>query len=697
MPALYVTGICSSLHISLVDCQKGISAATLPVKFPPRFIQITLPVVEIRIFLFAYSCTKQALFIYLLTILVLKVLNCYETWSYVSESSYFLSAVTPMCEEHDRPQDLFCKTCDELLCGNCLVESHANHIFSEAKDVMQEELDQLKCNHLEVAEEALLNMMTGETEVTVVIDEMKDRGEAVRKHIREYFRLIRDSLYQREEYLLTTADSIIKKKVDALQQQTDTLERCRRDLQGQIKMLNHMLLLRKDDVQFLIDKKRIMAEVESAVETARTKERTPTENTKDGPDYYLPMSLLEGTLNYTEVFCKPCPVRFTAFGENLTKAFVGVEASFTIQARDQYGLRSYKDGSTIDIAIKDPNSVDVECHISLPEQLLGEYVVHYTPKMLGVHNIVITADGQAITDSKSTVVVLQNRSRDYLLLDRPSCVIMKHQVHPEVSTMRGVCALPNNNIMFVDAFCLRIIAQDGTLVNTVGSYGNGPGQFTLPLGVAANKHGVIFASDSANHRVEKFSPEGKFLLSFGNQDTMNGCLDSPEGIALLAEEKVYVADRGNNRIQVFMQRNGKFAMGFGKKGNGPVQFNGPRALAVDTAWNRLLVTDCGNSRIQAVTLDGKPLMQFGTQGSVSLSNHFFPFCITTDQDGFVFVTETRSRSVLIFTPQGYLIKRLGEDLGLFRTPHGISVDTQGQVIVTDASSHRMYFFKLPSL
>ena len=611
-------------------------------------------------------------------------------------SSVFPAAVTPMCEEHDRPRDLFCKTCDELLCGNCLVKSHTNHMLSVAKDVMQEALDHLRSNQLEAAEKALLNMTTGLTEVTVMIDQMKDRGEAVRRDIQEHFQRIRDSLYQREEHLLTTADSIIKKKIGALHRQADTLKRCRRDLEKQVETLNRVLQ-RKDDVQFLKDKKRIMAEVESAVETARTKERTPTENTKDGPDCYLPMSLLEGTAQYGEVFCKPCPVRFTAFGENLTKAFVGKEASFTIQARDQYGLRSYKGGTTIDVTIKDPNSVDVEYRISKPEK--GEYVVHYTPKMLGVHNIVITADDQAIAKSKSTVVVLQDRSRDYLLLDRPSCVIMKHQVHPEVSTMRGVCALPNNNVVFADAFCLRIIAQDGTLVNTVGSYGNGPGQFTLPLGVAANKHGVIFVSDSTNHRVEKFSPEGKFVISFGNQGTRNGCLDSPEGIALLAEDKVYVADRGNNRIQVFLQRNGRFAMGFGKKGNGPVQFNGPRALAVDVAWNRLLVTDCGNSRIQAVTLDGKPLMQFGTQGSIPLSNHF-PYCITTDQDGFVFVTETRSRSVLILTPQGKLIKRLGanrDDLGLFRTPHGISIDSQGQVIVTDASSHSIYFFKLPSL
>ena len=609
---------------------------------------------------------------------------------------FFLPAATPMCEEHQRPRDLFCQTCDELLCGNCLVKCHNNnHTLSEAKDVMDKALEQLRHNHLEVAEKALLNMTTGVTEVSVMMDQMKDRGEAVRREIQEHFQLIRDALYQREEQLLTTAESIIKKKVDALQRQADTLKRCKRDLEKHVVTLNRVLQ-RKDDFEFLKDKKRIMAEVESAVEVARAKERTPTENTKDGPDCYLPTSLLEDAAEYGEVFCKPCPVRFTAFGESLAKAFKGVEASFTIEARDQYGLRSYKSGTAVDITIKDPDSTDVAYYITKPEQ--GKYVVHYTPKMLGVHTVVITADGQAIAKCKSTVVVFQNRSRDYLLLDKPSRVIMKHQVHSEVSTMRGLCTLPDNNIVFADAFCLRIISRDGHLINTIGSYGTGPGQFTLPLGVAANKHGVIFVSDSTNHRIEKFSPEGRFLLSFGTQGVKNSCLESPEGIALLGEEKVYVADRGNNRIQVFLQKNGRFTMAFGKKGSGPGQFNGPRALVVDTAWNRLLVTDCGNSRIQAVTLDGKPLLQFGTQGSIPLCNHF-PYCITTDQDGFLLVTETRSRCVLILTPQGKLIKRLGanrEGLGLFRTPHAVCIDSQGQILVTDASSHSMHIFKLPS-
>ena len=87
--------------------------------------------------------------------------------------------------------------------------------------------------------------------------------------------------------------------------------------------------------------------------------------------------------------------------------------------------------------------------------------------------------------------------------------------YPEVSTMRGICTLPGDKIVFADAFCLRVVSPEGELLQTIASFGNGPGQFNLPLSVAANRLGFIFVSDSTNHRVEKFASDGRFMLMFG--------------------------------------------------------------------------------------------------------------------------------------------------------------------------------------
>ena len=138
----------------------------------------------------------------------------------------------------------------------------------------------------------------------------------------------------------------------------------------------------------------------------------------------------------------------------------------------------------------------------------------------------------------------------------PYSCFPKQQIHPEVSTIKGICTLPGDKIVFADAFCLQIVSPQGKLLQTIDSFRNGPGLFNLPLGVAANRLGFIFVSDSTNHRVEKFTSDGHFLLTFGTNGPIHGNFVYPEGIALLGEEKVYVADHGNDHIQVSCRKTG---------------------------------------------------------------------------------------------------------------------------------------------
>jgi DNA-binding beta-propeller fold protein YncE len=73
--------------------------------------------------------------------------------------------------------------------------------------------------------------------------------------------------------------------------------------------------------------------------------------------------------------------------------------------------------------------------------------------------------------------------------------------------------------------------------------------------LAISKHGDIFVADGEgpNSRVVKFSKEGKFIKWWGGKGTDPGQFDVPHSIALDAKGHVYVADRSNNRIQIFDQ------------------------------------------------------------------------------------------------------------------------------------------------
>jgi hypothetical protein len=93
-----------------------------------------------------------------------------------------------------------------------------------------------------------------------------------------------------------------------------------------------------------------------------------------------------------------------------------------------------------------------------------------------------------------------------------------------------------------------------------GVAGNGPDTFDRPTGVAVAPNGDIFVSDGhfpnkfGTARVVKFSKDGKFIKSWGHKGAGPGDFDEPHDIFVGGSlGRVYVADRKNNRIQVFDQ------------------------------------------------------------------------------------------------------------------------------------------------
>lgn len=97
-----------------------------------------------------------------------------------------------------------------------------------------------------------------------------------------------------------------------------------------------------------------------------------------------------------------------------------------------------------------------------------------------------------------------------------------------------------------------------------GVAGNGPDTFDRPTGVAVAPNGDIFVADGHapnkhdSARVVKFSKDGHFIKSWGRKGPEPGEFDEPHDIFIGGSRNwVYVADRKNNRIQVFDQ-DGKF-------------------------------------------------------------------------------------------------------------------------------------------
>jgi len=92
---------------------------------------------------------------------------------------------------------------------------------------------------------------------------------------------------------------------------------------------------------------------------------------------------------------------------------------------------------------------------------------------------------------------------------------------------------------------------NGKVLTTFGSEGTEEGQFKFPRGVAVDEGGFIFVADSGNNRIQIFNPDGTFLRAFGRWGQSDGEFKGLEGIAVNSKGNILVADRENHRIQIF--------------------------------------------------------------------------------------------------------------------------------------------------
>lgn len=73
--------------------------------------------------------------------------------------------------------------------------------------------------------------------------------------------------------------------------------------------------------------------------------------------------------------------------------------------------------------------------------------------------------------------------------------------------------------------------------------------------------GDVYVSDWRNDRVQKFTPDGKFIWKFGTTGSSDGQLRRPAGLAVDKDFDIYVCDWGNNRVQLFTQE-GRYVQQF---------------------------------------------------------------------------------------------------------------------------------------
>lgn len=231
----------------------------------------------------------------------------------------------------------------------------------------------------------------------------------------------------------------------------------------------------------------------------------------------------------------------------------------------------------------------------------------------------------------------------------PAAIPRPHEIH-----IRAVVEGVDNPKVW--ATVLVGWAASYRLVDSWGEKGDGPAQFTDPHSICFDKNGNLIITDSAAARIRRFTPEGKLLGTIGaGPGTGPGEFNGPRDAKLDADGNIFVADGNNHRIEIFTPK-GKFLRMFGHKGSGPGEML--RVHAIDFGRKqRLYADDVDNSRVMVYKHSGKFLFSWGKAGDGPGEFHA-PHGIGVDPNGDVFVSNYYGPSQK-FTDDGKFLFEFG--------------------------------------
>ena len=211
-----------------------------------------------------------------------------------------------------------------------------------------------------------------------------------------------------------------------------------------------------------------------------------------------------------------------------------------------------------------------------------------------------------------------------------------------------------------------------------------------PFGVLSDGNGTVYVTDTGLQTVHLFDYKNKkYRQIFKLKDEQPPSrLLSPLGIVRDESGRLYVSDSILKKVYVFDQKD-QHIFTIGENG----EFGRPTGIAIDKSRGKLFISDTLNHKIWVY--DIKPpfsiseskmrLSSFGERGKED-GEFNFPTHISVDSKGDIYVTDALNFRVQVFNPEGKFITsigKMGNTLGTFSKPKGLGTDSDGNIYVVD--------------
>ena len=266
----------------------------------------------------------------------------------------------------------------------------------------------------------------------------------------------------------------------------------------------------------------------------------------------------------------------------------------------------------------------------------------------------------------------------------------------QMNSPRGVAVSPDGQFVYVSVLNNSAVykyKQDGTFVSGSAGKGNKPGEFNEPSGISTDKDGNLYVADAWNGRIQKFDSKGKFLLEIGG---VKGGFYSPRNVSVNKYGVVFVGDTGTSRIHRFDSEGNRMGNPVGGAGTSLGKFGEVFGIAFDSK-GRVYAADAGNRRIEVFSSDLVPQSQVKVK-AWKTSFPLWPMLAVDSRDR-LYAVSSGTQEIIVFDTTGKKLKQIGvikndmREKPLFSNPLGIAIDQQDNLYITEITRNKVLKIK----
>ena len=569
-----------------------------------------------------------------------------------------------MCSQQyheNQPLEFYCEECKVLICQKCCIVSHNRHTITDTQKAAQVQKMQMKGALEKVKAETVIyeNEIRKQTELmnktkNDILSAEKKMTDAVEERIRE--------LREHERVMKAKFAEIYEAQQKHHASRLENFELVLTQLQSCIER-GESALERNVSAEILQTNQIIVGRCKELLNV------TKPDICKPPHVHYIGGNQLNPGLDRI-VVSSTDSLLCLAEVDNQQVVRENTVASFIIVTRDSDGKQCYHEDDQVKVNIITPAGDQLETEIKDSKD--GKYTVRYTPQCVGQHRVEIQVNGQPLTGSPWVVQVIQHqyqfsfqfgsKGKKQGQFDMPGGIA----VNDKTRTL-AVADCNNKRVQmfgFDGNFPREIplkartssvaFTRSGDVLSNAESGDNKLTLYTegsqfiryisdehakTPWHISVGSDGRIITCDHKGNTIKVLSPDGKNLVQSFRAP---GC-DAYPWCAVYQQDKFFVSYPMANRVMVFNNA-GEYLYDIGSKGSGNGQLRFPIGLAIDK-FNRLIVCDRDNGRLQLFTLDRKYVAKVA--GTV-FDNNSFLFGCAVSNTGHLFVTDHNKHCIYVF-------------------------------------------------